>query len=95
VLAAAIAGRADVIVTANLKDFPPEAVAPHGIEAQHPDTFLIHQRSLNEHLFLESARKARRRLVKPPKSPEEYLANLEGVGLVMVATELAKAKKLL
>jgi len=44
VLAAAIAARADVIVTKNLKDFPPAALEPHGIEAQHPDTFLIHQR---------------------------------------------------
>lgn len=37
VLAAAIKGRADVIVTFNLKDFPDEALAPYGIEAQHPD----------------------------------------------------------
>jgi predicted nucleic acid-binding protein len=95
VLAAAIVGRADVIVTANLKDFPAEALAPHGIEAQHPDTFLIHQRSLSEHLFLESARKVRRRMVKSPKSPDEYLAILEKAGLVLIAAELAKTKKLL
>jgi hypothetical protein len=95
VLAAAIVGRADVIVTANLKDFPAEALAPHGIEAQHPDTFLIHQRSLSEHLFLECARKVRRRMIKSPKSPDEYLAILEQAGLVLIAAELAKTKKLL
>jgi hypothetical protein len=39
VLAAAIRGRADVIVTRNLRDFPPDRLAPYGIEAQHPDTF--------------------------------------------------------
>lgn len=40
VLAAAIKGRADVIVTGNLKDFPRSKLAPWGIEAQHPDEFL-------------------------------------------------------
>src|SRR5437660_782706 len=39
VLAAAIRGRADVIVTMSLRDFPSAAIAPFGIEAQHPDEF--------------------------------------------------------
>jgi predicted nucleic acid-binding protein len=38
VLAAAIAGGADVLVTKNLKDFPADRLAPFGIEAQHPDS---------------------------------------------------------
>jgi len=42
VLAAAIRARADVIVTINLRDFPPEVMAPFGIEAQHPDEFILH-----------------------------------------------------
>jgi len=41
VLAAAIRGRADVIVTCNLKDFPAGALKSYGIEAQHPDEFLL------------------------------------------------------
>ncbi len=95
VLAAAIVGRADVIVTSNLKDFPAEVLALHGIEAQHPDTFLIHQRSLNEPLLLESVRKIRRRMTKSPKTPDEYLAILEKAGLVLLVAELAKIKTLL
>lgn len=43
VLAAAVAGRADVLVTFNVKHFPPEACQPYGIEVQDPDTFLVHQ----------------------------------------------------
>ena len=39
VLAAAIAGHADCIVTANLKDFPEDALAPFGIPVVHPDEF--------------------------------------------------------
>ena len=40
VLAAAIRAEADIIVTANLKDFPASSLAPHGLEAEHPDAFL-------------------------------------------------------
>lgn len=42
VLAAAIRSGTDVIVTFNLKDFPPERLYPYRIEAQHPDEFLSH-----------------------------------------------------
>ncbi|MBD3885953.1 PIN domain-containing protein [Phormidium tenue FACHB-886] len=40
VLAAAVVARVDVIVTANLKDFPQDSLDPWGIEVQHPDEFL-------------------------------------------------------
>ena len=40
VLAAAIRGQADVIVTGNLRHFPVDRIAPHGLAAQHPDTFV-------------------------------------------------------
>jgi hypothetical protein len=43
VLAAAIRAGAYLIVTFNLKDFPAEALALFGIEAQHPHEFLNHQ----------------------------------------------------
>lgn len=41
VLAAAVRGGADTLVTSNLKDFPDEAAAAHGIDIVHPDNFLI------------------------------------------------------
>lgn len=43
VLAAAITGGADVIVTSNLRHFPPRSREPHNIDAQSPDEFLRHQ----------------------------------------------------
>lgn len=42
VLAAAIAGHADAIITSNLKDFPPEILRDLGIEVIDPDTFIVH-----------------------------------------------------
>jgi hypothetical protein len=42
VLAAAIRGRADVIVTANLRDFPTNILGEFGIEAQYPDAFILY-----------------------------------------------------
>lgn len=41
VLAAAVAAGAQVIVTCNLSDFPNDACEPFGIEARHPDEFLM------------------------------------------------------
>jgi hypothetical protein len=40
VLAAAVHGGCDLIVTANLRDFPDTATRPYGIGVVHPDTFL-------------------------------------------------------
>ncbi|MEU3006412.1 PIN domain-containing protein [Streptomyces sp. NPDC007020] len=41
VLAAAIGGHAHAVVTLNLRDFPPAAADPYGIEVLHPDEFLL------------------------------------------------------
>ncbi len=41
VLAAAVAGRADMLVTENLKDFTPESVVPLGITVAGQDDFLL------------------------------------------------------
>lgn len=48
VLAAAIRANASVIVTFNLRDFPSELLAQYGIEAQHPDEFIVHLIDLNQ-----------------------------------------------
>jgi predicted nucleic acid-binding protein len=47
VLAAAIQANATVIVTFNIRDFPCEALSPHGIEAQEPQDHLLTLWSIN------------------------------------------------
>jgi predicted nucleic acid-binding protein len=88
VLAAAIAGRCDVIVTQNLKDFPETVLATFGIEAQHPDDFLCNQMSLAPGLFCSAVRKVRARLKTRPYSVEQYLDTLTRQGLVATVAEL-------
>jgi predicted nucleic acid-binding protein len=82
VLAAAIKGRADLIVTTNLKHFPPDTLDRWGIEPQHPDEFLTHQFHLSQPLFLQAVKTVRLRLKHPSKSVEDYLDTLRAQGLL-------------
>jgi hypothetical protein len=95
VLAAAIVGRADVIVTFNINDFPADTLAPYGIEVQLPDDFLNHQRTLNETLFLKCVKAIRARLSKPKYAVEAYIEHLRSSQLQVIAAELEKAKALI
>ena len=95
VFAAAIVGRCDVIVTRNLRDFPDAAVAPYGIEVQHPDHFLSNHLDLMPRLFCAAVRKIRSRLVAPPLTVQDYLSTLTGQGLVATAAELTHFSALL
>jgi predicted nucleic acid-binding protein len=88
VLAAAIRGRADVIVTANLRDFPAETLAEFGIDAQHPDEFVLHLLDLAPGIVAEAARNHRESLKNPPKSIDEYLNTLEELGLTQTVSVL-------
>ena len=86
VLAAAICGRADVIVTINLKDFPAQSIKPFGIEAQHPDEFILHLLNLAPGRVLKAAEDHRISLTRPPKTVEEHLGTLEAQGLTQTVS---------
>jgi len=88
VLAAAIVGRCDVIVTRNLKDFPEPLLAPFGIKANHPDDFLCAHLQIAPGLFCEAIQKVRMRLKKPSYTVQEYLAILAQQGLTATVGEL-------
>lgn len=80
VVAAAIYGRADVIVTFNLKDFPDSVLARYSIEAQHPDVFVGNLLSLYEADVCDIVRRQRADLKKPPQTVEELLSTLKTQG---------------
>jgi predicted nucleic acid-binding protein len=82
VLAAAIKGNAEILVTANLKHFPAPALAPYGIEVLHPDEFVLRLVERAPARVLAAARDHRQSLKNPAKSVEEYLGALEKLGLV-------------
>ncbi len=53
VLASAISGRADAIVTQNIRDFPQSALNDYGVLCRTPDDFLIEQLTLREDTVME------------------------------------------
>jgi hypothetical protein len=57
-----------MIVTANLKDFPPRALSPYGIEAVHPDDFLLDQLALDPNRVLAAMITVVQRNHWPPKT---------------------------
>ena len=77
VLAAAIRGRADVIVTKNLRDFPANTLAAYGIAPQHPDAFIRHLLDLDLASVCKAAQTHRMSLKNPRFTADEYLALLE------------------
>ena len=76
VLAAAIKGSAQIVVTFNLRHFPAAALRPHRVVAQHPDRFLsdlfLASPSQLVQIIVEQARDLRR----PPATPDRVLATL-------------------
>ena len=90
VLAAAIAGQCDCIVTQNLKDFPDVALATYGVEAQHPDEFLSDLINLSPLTFCKCVQMVRARLKNPPYGVAQYIDILRNVGLIATARALAE-----
>jgi predicted nucleic acid-binding protein len=88
-LAAAIRCQADVIVTANLKDFPAEALAPYDVEAQHPDAFIAHLTDLNPEKALKAFQAQVALLKNPPRTAAQILDTLRKVGMTATANQLA------
>ena len=81
VLAAAITGECDVIVTKNLADFPETTLKSSGVAAISPDAFLSQQLQQNPKQFVRSIVTVRQRLKNPPYSVEDYLDILLKQGL--------------
>ena len=90
VLAAGIRCNAELILTFNLKDFPETALRPFGIEARHPDRFLVDQLGIDQPGVLIAVKRQRESLKNPPKKPLEFLDTLEQQQLPLFVGELRR-----
>ncbi len=95
VLAAAIAGHADCIVTANLQDFPLAITDPLGVEVLHPDQFLVAQWDLDQLVAVAAFKRMRARWKKPETTAEDFAAAMERGGLPAMAQRLREASELI
>jgi hypothetical protein len=88
VLAAAIHGGAQLIVTYNLRDFPRRSLARHGIEAQHPDIVLRRLSDAAPEAFAEIARQIIAAWCRPPVGMADFRERLDRLGLRRTAEAL-------
>lgn len=73
VMAAARAAGAQAIATLNLKDFPAEKLAAFGVEAIHPDEFLLDLIDLHALRIARLVEEQAAALKNPPKTYDEVL----------------------
>lgn len=88
VLAAAITGKADYIITFNLKDFPNSRLALYNMEAMHPDSFLLALYQSHPETIHNAFTKLIKRLKNPPIEPTKVLQLLRNVNLTHIALKL-------
>lgn len=76
VLAAAVRADAALIVTANIKDFPPAALAPYDIDVVTPDHFLLDQLGLYPAETLQCLHELVADRQRPPETLDSFLIQL-------------------
>lgn len=91
VAAVAVGGDAALIVTANTRDFPREALAPYNIHAVHPDEFLQDQLDLSPAVTLDTLRRQRTEYTRPQFTFTEFYmalaATVPGFATLAAAAE--------
>lgn len=88
VLAAAIHGQCQVIVTFNTRDFPPGSLEGRGVEAVHPQDFLLDQLDLYPHAVKAALRAQAAAARRPELSATELQARLRRAGVADFVDEV-------
>lgn len=88
VLAAAIRAAAQTIVTANLSDFPASVLKTYGIEAVHPDDFIVDLIDLAPGAVASTVKDQVSSLKNPPRTLPDVLDTLRNQGLVRSVAKL-------
>ena len=95
VLAAAITGRADVIVSLNTKDFPKALLSPFQIDIQTPDEFILNQLILRYTTAWVAIKSMRERWERPQYTAQATLELFERRGLIKTSAYLRQAVDLI
>ncbi|HPU53796.1 MAG TPA: PIN domain-containing protein [Burkholderiaceae bacterium] len=95
VLAAAIAGHADAIVTLNVKDFPQDVLDAFGVEIQTPDEFVLNQLMLDKVRAAAAIKRMRTRWQRPQMDAQAMVSLFERRGLHQTAAHLTDLVSLL
>jgi len=90
VLAAAVRANAEVLVTFNLSDFPPESTDPYDISAVHPDDFLLDQLDLYPGPTLRALRAQSADYSRPDMTVDAVLVHLARAGVPRFADEVRR-----
>jgi hypothetical protein len=90
VLATALRGRADAIITTNVRHYPTDTIEPLGIEVIHPDHFLLDQLDLAPRIVLDVLREQAANARRPRLSPIDLIARLAKAGVPKFAYEAGR-----
>lgn len=85
VVAAAIRGRAELIVTANIGDFPSDILEPLGLHALSPDDFLLDQLDLAPGITKRALEEQAAATRRPPLTVSDVLDALDRAGVPQFA----------
>ena len=89
VMAAADRSPADVIITRNLRDFPPATLRRYGLRAQTPDQLLLDLLESNPDQLLAAFDAMRAAMKSPPLTFDQMLENLGKAGVPEFAKAMA------
>jgi predicted nucleic acid-binding protein len=95
VLAAAIHGGAEVIITLNTRDFPVSELAKYDIERCEPDAFVLRQLHSHQAKVIQALHEQRTGMLNPTPSVDEFLSTLAKNHLPHSVTQLQEWKHLL
>jgi hypothetical protein len=93
VVAAAVRAGAQVIVTANIKDFPVEDLEQWGVEARCPDDFVLDHVVQHGPAVPALVRQIAESWARPPGTVDDVLVSLERGGLARSVAALRRCRR--
>lgn len=90
VLAAAVVGKCDLLITQNVRHFPDEIMSSFGISVSSPDDFLAALLLSNPEKFCSSVSSVLSRLNNPAYTFDQYQSHLRLIGLIQTSTILGR-----